>query len=95
MSRLNCEQAIRQFFAYLDQALSTESLEQLELHLAECLDCCDRLQFSQKLDAFVKSRLADAPLPAGIEARIRRRLAAAAHELVDTEGTESHDVLPR
>ena len=85
MSRLNCEQAIRQFFAYLDQALSGESLELLESHLAECLDCCDRLQFSQKLDAFVKRRLADAPFPAGIEARIRRQLAEAAGELVDAE----------
>jgi anti-sigma factor (TIGR02949 family) len=73
--KLSCEQAVQQFFAYLDRALKGEELEALEAHLEECLDCCDRLEFSRKLDDSVKKRLAEGPLPPGIEERIRRALA--------------------
>jgi anti-sigma factor (TIGR02949 family) len=75
MNRMSCEQAMRQFYAYLDHALSGEPLADLNDHLKACLDCCDKLQFSRQLDDFVKSRLGDDPLPEGIEARIRKELA--------------------
>jgi anti-sigma factor (TIGR02949 family) len=71
---LSCDQAVKQFFAYLDRALSGEPVEALEAHLEACLDCCERLAFSRKLDAFVKQRLGEAPLPEGIEERLRREL---------------------
>lgn len=74
MKSLTCEEAVRQFFAYLDRALAGEPLEVLQQHLDQCLDCCDRLQFSRKLDDFVKGRLGEAPLPEGIEEKIRRTL---------------------
>ena len=75
MSRaMTCEQAMRQFFAYLDRALTGETFEDLEQHLDACFHCCDRLQFSRLLDAFVRERVADEPLPEGIEARLRERL---------------------
>ena len=78
MNRMSCEQAMRQFYAYLDRALSDEKLADLNDHLKICLDCCDKLQFSRQLDNFVKTRLADEPLPEGIEARIREGLASEA-----------------
>ena len=74
MKRLTCEEAVRQFFAYLDRALAGEPLEVLQQHLDDCLDCCDRLQFSRKLDGFVRDRLGEAAVPEGIEDRIRRAL---------------------
>ena len=73
--KLSCDQAVLRFFEYLDRALTGAPLEALETHLEECLDCCDRLQFSRKLDAFVKERLGETALPEGIEDRIRRVLA--------------------
>jgi hypothetical protein len=72
---LSCDAAVRQFFAYLDRALAGEPVEALEAHLGACLDCCERLEFSREVDAFVKDRLGDAPLPGGIEARIKRLIA--------------------
>jgi len=78
MNRMSCDQAVRQFFAYLDRALSGEPQEALEAHLEACLDCCDKLQFSRQLDTFVKSRLGEAPLPRGLEDRIRRGIARTA-----------------
>lgn len=76
MRRLSCEEAVREFVAYLDRALSDEPLEALEAHLQECLDCCDRLKFSRQLDSVMKARLADGALPDGVEDRVRERLAA-------------------
>jgi len=73
---MTCDQAVRQFFAYLDRALAGETLEDLEHHLEVCLDCCDRLQFSRQLDAFVRDRLGDEPLPDGVETRLRERIQA-------------------
>lgn len=75
MTRLSCEEAVREFVAYLDRALADEPLEALEAHLRECLDCCDRLKFSQQLDGVLKARLADGALPDGVEPRVRERLA--------------------
>ena len=72
--KLTCEQAVKQFFAYLDRALSGEEFADLEAHLAACLDCCDKLSFSRELDAFVKRHLPDNPVPVALEARVRRAL---------------------
>lgn len=76
MSRLTCEEAMRQLFAYLDRALSGQTTDEVEAHLEECLSCCDRLAFGRRLDSFVKGRLTNADLPDDLEARLRRRLAS-------------------
>jgi len=73
--KLSCTQAVQQFFVYLDNALKGDDVADLEAHLEACLDCCERLEFSRKLDALVRTRLAGASLPEGIEQRIRRTLA--------------------
>lgn len=77
MTVLSCEQAMRQFFVYLDRALSGDSIEDLETHLEACLSCCDKLAFSRELDAFVKCRLPESAVPNGLEARVRQALADA------------------
>jgi hypothetical protein len=74
MKPMTCVDAMKQFFAYLDRVLSGEPLEALEAHLEECLACCDKLAFSRQLDTFVKTRLVEAPLPAGLEGRIHQTL---------------------
>ena len=74
MRRMSCEEAVREFFAYLDRALSGDALELLQAHLRDCLDCCDRLQFSRQVNSVVKTRLADGTLPEGLEGRVRERL---------------------
>jgi anti-sigma factor (TIGR02949 family) len=78
MNTMSCGDAQRRFFAYLDRALAGEDAEALEAHVEACLECCDRLEFSGRLDSFVQSRLGEAPLPPGLEARVQRALAAAA-----------------
>jgi anti-sigma factor (TIGR02949 family) len=72
---LSCEEAVRAFFGYLDRALSGEPLDALERHLRDCLDCCERLEFSRQVDRLVKARLVDGVVPDGVEERLRERLA--------------------
>ena len=74
MTTLTCDQVMKQFFAYLDRALSGEPLEDIEQHLEECLSCCDKLAFSRTLDAFVKARVPEGKVPEGLESRVRRAL---------------------
>jgi anti-sigma factor (TIGR02949 family) len=82
MTGLSCEQAMKLFFAYLDRALAGGPLEEeFEAHLEACLSCCEKLAFSRQLDAFVKARCADVPVPNGLEPRVRHALARAATRL--------------
>lgn len=74
MTPLTCDQVTKQFFAYLDRALSGEPIDQIEEHLEECLSCCDKLAFSRQVDAFVKARVPDGRVPEGLEARVRQAL---------------------
>jgi mycothiol system anti-sigma-R factor len=74
MTTLTCDQVMKQFFAYLDRALSGEPLEDIEQHLEECLSCCDKLAFSRTLDAFVKARVPEGKVPEGLESRVRQAL---------------------
>lgn len=85
MRRLSCEEAVRDFFAYLDRALAGEPLDALEAHLRDCLDCCDRLQFSRQVDGVVKARLDEGTVAAEVEGRLRDRLA----KLGIGDGTDS------
>jgi len=78
MSAISCEDAQRRLFAYLDRALADEDVGALETHLEACLECCDRLEFSRRLDSFVRSRLGEASLPPGLEERVHRALAVVA-----------------
>ena len=78
MTPLTCDQVVKQFFVYLDRALSGEPLDQIEEHLEECLSCCDKLAFSRQVDAFVKARVPEGKVPEGFEARVRQALERAA-----------------
>ncbi len=74
MTPLTCDQVMKQFFAYLDRALSGEPLDQIEEHLEECLSCCDKLAFGRQVDAFVKARVPEGRVPEGFEGRVRQAL---------------------
>ena len=78
MKPIACSEATQQFFAYLDRVLSGESLEALEAHLENCLACCDQLEFTRKLDAFVKERVRHTSIPLGMEERLKSALRRAA-----------------
>ena len=80
MKPIACSEATQQFFAYLDRVLSGESLETLEAHLEKCLECCEQLEFTRKLDDFVKERVRHTSMPLGMEERLKSALRRATTE---------------
>jgi len=74
INELSCEVAIQELFAYLDRGLTADAVAELEEHLRCCLECCDRLAFSRRLDWFVRDLLRGVAMPAGLEEQIRLTL---------------------
>lgn len=50
---INCEEAIRHLFEYLDKALEGDLQHQMEQHMSNCRSCFSRLEFEQTLKAHV------------------------------------------
>lgn len=46
---INCEEAIKQLFEYIDNELNAHKHEQMEDHLAKCRSCYSRLEFEKRL----------------------------------------------
>lgn len=67
---MTCDEAVKLFLAYLDQALKGRRLEELEEHLNHCIDCCDHLEFTRRVNTVVGQRLSTEPLPADLARRI-------------------------
>jgi mycothiol system anti-sigma-R factor len=46
---IDCGEAVRRMWAYLDHALERGPLEEFETHLEVCQRCCGELEFSRHL----------------------------------------------
>jgi mycothiol system anti-sigma-R factor len=46
---IDCREAVRRMWAYLDNALEREPVEEFETHLEACQRCCGELEFSRHL----------------------------------------------
>lgn len=46
---IDCREAVRRMWAYLDHALEPGPLEEFETHLEVCQRCCGELEFSRHL----------------------------------------------
>jgi len=50
---INCEQALRHLFEYLDRELDGDLQAQMQQHMESCRSCFSRLEFEQTLKAHV------------------------------------------
>lgn len=48
---IDCEQALRQIFDYIDHELGTADHEAMHRHLETCKSCFSRVEFERKLKA--------------------------------------------
>ena len=48
---IDCREAVRRMWAYLDHALERGPVEEFETHLEACQRCCGELEFSRHLKA--------------------------------------------
>lgn len=67
---IDCPEAVRRMWSYLERALESKPLEELEAHLDTCTRCCGELEFNRHLREMVAAREGSPPIPADLQARI-------------------------
>ncbi len=70
---INCEEALKHLFEYLDHELDAEHHAQVEKHLRTCRACFSRAEFEKRLKGKLAG-LGREAAPASFELRIRRLL---------------------
>jgi mycothiol system anti-sigma-R factor len=76
---IDCPEAVRRMWAYLDQALERTSTDELEQHLQTCQRCCGELEFSRHVREKVAAGDGSLALPPDLRTRIQ--------VLIDQAGT--------
>ena len=66
---IDCREAVRRMWAYLDHALERSPSEEFETHLEACQRCCGELEFSRHLKEKVATTGAET-LPDSLRRRI-------------------------
>jgi anti-sigma factor (TIGR02949 family) len=76
---MDCDQALGELEAYLDDELPQASRRRVEEHLFGCQDCFDRGEFRRQVREIVGRKCGiRADVPAGVAERIRRMLGSEA-----------------
>lgn len=69
--RIDCDQALRQIFAYVDRELGEEERAAMREHLHTCKSCFSRMEFERLLKGKVTALRGDQATP-----EVRERIAA-------------------
>jgi len=67
---IDCREAVRRMWTYLDQALESKPTDELESHLATCQRCCGELEFSRHVRQMVAEGDGTTALPPDLRVRI-------------------------
>ena len=70
---IDCEEALRRLFEYLDAELHGEPQQEIEQHLERCRSCFSRVEFEKRLKAYT-AELGREPVPSELEGRVRKVL---------------------
>lgn len=84
---IDCTEAVRRMWAYLDHVLERGPAEEFETHLDACQRCCGELEFSRHLKEMAASTGSET-LPDSLRRRIDLLLDGGA---TPTEGATAHD----
>lgn len=74
-NQINCDQALRQVFAYLDRELGERERAAMQEHMRACKGCFSRMEFERLLKGKVKSLREEEATPR-VSKRIRSLLKA-------------------
>jgi mycothiol system anti-sigma-R factor len=80
---IDCREAVRRMWIYLDQELERTSTVELEQHLETCQRCCGELEFSRHVREKVTIGDSSMALPPDLRSRIEALI-----EHAGTGGTE-------
>ena len=67
---IDCEEALRRIFDYIDAELGVERRRELEQHLERCQSCFSRVEFEKRMKAHL-AELAREPVDPSLERRVR------------------------
>lgn len=70
---IDCEQALRRLFDFIDHELDDDERESMQRHLSVCRSCFSRASFERRLKEKLNDLRRDEPRPAAAE-RIKRLL---------------------
>ena len=71
---IDCREAVRRMWAYLDRELAAKPVSEFEAHLETCQRCCGELEFSRHLREVVVDRQGAPPMPPELRSRIETLL---------------------
>lgn len=67
---IDCTEAVRRMWIYLEHALEPEPAEEFEAHLETCQRCCGELEFSQRMRHMVADRSVAPEVPVHLRIRL-------------------------
>jgi mycothiol system anti-sigma-R factor len=70
---INCSEAVRHLWEYLDGVVDEDSRAKIEEHLTFCRRCCGEVEFAHELRRFLTDHGTDV-LPADVQARLQATL---------------------
>jgi mycothiol system anti-sigma-R factor len=71
---IDCREAVRRMWSYLDHSLAEKPLFQFEEHLETCVKCCGELEFSRHLRELVAASEGTTEMSPEVRTRIDRIL---------------------
>jgi anti-sigma factor (TIGR02949 family) len=72
---IDCREAVRRMWDYLEASLGATPTEEFEEHLQTCQRCCGELEFNRHVRETVAAREGRDPIPAELAGRIEILLA--------------------
>ncbi len=68
----DCNETLRELYAFLDEELDDEQLAEIRGHLEGCLDCLQAFDFHAELKMVVAQKCQSDEMPAGLMAKIEQ-----------------------
>jgi anti-sigma factor (TIGR02949 family) len=68
---IDCEEALKRLFEYIDHELHGRRHEQMEEHLSKCRSCYSRMEFEKRLQQHLKSAT-DQKAPQDLQNKIKK-----------------------
>jgi mycothiol system anti-sigma-R factor len=78
---IDCREAVRRMWSYLDHELADKPISEFEAHLETCQRCCGEFEFNRHLRDVVADKSPALPVPPEVRSRLEILLASAQDQM--------------
>lgn len=71
---INCEQAAKNIYFYLDKELNEDEIKEIEEHLKNCIHCLGHYEFESALQKLIKEKGRQIKIPEELKEKIILKL---------------------